>query len=144
MVEEILYAPRKRRDELKKAIDELRDARLDATANGAIRYDKDRVMSSASDDLLNNKVARIIDAEKEVDRAEKEFKKSQINALRLINLIESDTIREVCRRYFVELHSCRRVGYMMLYSASAIHKYKEQGIEEIKSKFSKTLDREQG
>ena len=134
MVEEILYAPRKRRDELKKAIDELRDARLDATANGAIRYDKDRVMSSASDDLLNNKVARIIEAEDKVKYAQIEMDYSKSQALKLINLIDNDIIKEVCRRYFIEFHSCREIGYQLCFSAMTISNYKKKGIYEIEKK----------
>ena len=134
MVEEILYAPRKRRDELKKAIDELRDARLDATANGAIRYDKDRVMSSASDDLLNNKVARIIEAEEKVKCAQIEMNYSKSQALQLINLIDNDIIKEVCRRYFIDFHSCREIGYQLCFSAMTISNYKKKGIYEIEQK----------
>ena len=134
MVEEILYAPRKRRDELKKAIDELRDARLDATANGAIRYDKDRVISSASDDLLNNKVARIIEAEEKVKCAQIEMNYSKSQALQLINLIDNDIIKEVCRRYFIDFHSCREIGYQLCFSAMTISNYKKKGIYEIEKK----------
>ena len=134
MVEDILYAPRKRRDELKKAIDELRDARLDATANGAIRYDKDRVISSASDDLLNNKVARIIEAEEKVKYAQIEMDYSKSQALQLINLIDNDIIKEVCRRYFIDFHSCREIGYQLCFSAMTISNYKKKGIYEIEQK----------
>lgn len=134
MVEDILYAPRKRRDELKKAIDELRDARLDATANGAIRYDKDRVISSASDDLLNNKVARIIEAEEKVKCAQIEMDYSKSQALQLINLIDNDIIKEVCRRYFIDFHSCREIGYQLCFSAMTISNYKKKGIYEIEQK----------
>ena len=134
MVEEILYAPRNLRDELKRAKDELENARLDATANGAIRYDKDRVMSSASDDLLNNKVARIIDAEEKVKYAQIEMDYSKSQALQLINLIDNDIIKEVCRRYFIEFHSCREIGYQLCFSAMTISNYKKKGIYEIEQK----------
>lgn len=134
MVEEILYAPRNLRDELKRAKEELANARLDATASGAIRYDKDRVMSSASDDLLNNKVARIIEAEDRVKYAQIEMDYSKSQALQLINLIDNDIIREVCRRYFIEFCSCREIGYQLCFSAMTISNYKKKGIYEIKQR----------
>lgn len=133
-IEKILYEPRNLRDELKIAKEELNNARLDATASGAIRYDKDRVMSSASDDLLNNKVARIIDAEDKVKFAQIEMDYSKSQALQLINLIDNDIIREVCRRYFIEFSSCREIGYQLCFSAMTISNYKKKGIYEIEQK----------
>ena len=76
-IEAVLYAPRERRDDLQRANQRLREARADATANGAIRYDKDKVICSPTDDMLNNKVARILDAEESVNEAEKGLKCAQ-------------------------------------------------------------------
>ena len=63
-IEAVLYAPRERRDALQRANQRLREARADATANGAIRYDKDKVQTSP-DDPMSKVVAEIMELEKE-------------------------------------------------------------------------------
>ena len=120
-IEAVLYAPRERRDDLQRANQRLREARADATANGAIRYDKD-------------KVARILDAEESVNEAEKGLKCAQHMAWQFVKKIDDDLIREICKRYYIEMKSCRQIGYEMLYSAMTISRYKQKGFREIAKK----------
>lgn len=133
-IEAVLYAPRERRDDLQRANQRLREARADATANGAIRYDKDKVICSPTDDMLNNKVARILDAEESVNEAEKGLKCAQHMAWQFVKKIDDDLIREICKRYYCEMKSCRQIGYEMLYSAMTISRYKQKGFREIAEK----------
>ena len=131
-LDEILMRPRKCRDNLARCNEELRNARLKAESNGAIRYDKDRIISSASDEGMVNKVQAILDAEANVDLAEAELKEAIVEADKVISLIDDDSIRNVIRGYYVDMYSCRQIGYIMMYSPRTIRRLKEKGIGILK------------
>ena len=119
-LDEILMRPRKCRDNLARCNEELRNARLKAESNGAIRYDLDKIIKSASDDGVPNKVQAIIEAETRVRDAELQLKQAVIRARALIMIIEEPTVREIAYRYYIELQSTKSIAYRLLMSESTV------------------------
>lgn len=133
---EILKRPKDKQKILERCNQELREARLDACANGAICYDKDRVMSTPNDEMLNNKVARIIEAEKSAQYAQLEFHQAKKDAQVLINQIDNERVKEVCQRYYIDLHPARHISTFLFLSRSTVWRYRNQGIDDIYHKIS--------
>ena len=132
-----LMKPREVRDQLGALNQKLREARLDATCNGSIRYDKDRVISSASDDGLVNKVDRIFETEKQIERKEQELHEAIHNANDLISCIDKDLTQKVVRAYYCEMLSCRQIGLDLLISPRHARRLKDIGKLEIIEKNEK-------
>ena len=125
-LDEILMRPRKCRDRLVICNEELRDARLKAESNGAIRYDLDKIIKSASDDGVPNKVQAIIEAEKRVQEAEKQYNLACEEAVKLITMIDDPIVKDIAYRYYIKLQSTKYISYKLLVSESTVIRRKRE------------------
>lgn len=124
----ILDEPRRLFFKLEDAKDKLEQLRADECANGAIRYDKDKVVSSPSADMLFNKVAPIIELEADINELRQQFDVAREDARSLIGLIDNDIARQVCMKYYCDCKSISEIGYEMMYSRNQIYYRRNIGI----------------
>lgn len=76
------------------------DMRLLAESTGAIRYDKEKIQTSPSQDALVNTVIRIIEAESEAAETAKELMDIKCKIIeQIISLDDEKYMRILCLRY---------------------------------------------
>ena len=131
-----LVRPREISRQVERCREEVERLKLEATANGAIRYDKDRVLSSPVGDLLENKVIAIVDKELELNRLKYELSLAKEKAFDVIGMLNNPLYRKVLILYFVNCMSCKEIGEALDKTTSNVRKIKSRAIDELINKLS--------
>lgn len=101
-------------------LEEVNDMRLLATSTGAIRYDKDNIVSSPSGDGLVNAIIKITDAENRAMKVAVELaEKKQEIVGKIIQLDDERCMRLLCL-YYVKHMKLEDVAKVMKYSSDRI------------------------
>lgn len=132
----VLVRPREMSRQVERCKEEVERLKLEATVNGAIRYDKDRVLSSPVGDLLENKVIAIVDKELELNRLKYESSLAKEKAFDVIGMLNNPLYRKVLILYYVNCMSCRDIGETLDKTYSNITTMKSRAIDCLMNKLS--------
>lgn len=132
----VLVRPREMSRQVERCKEEVVRLKLEATANGAIRYDKDRVLSSPVGDLLENKVIAIVDKELELNRLKYESSLAKEKAFDVIGMLNNHLYRKVLILYCVNCMSCKEIGEALDKTTSNITTMKSRAIDCLMNKLS--------
>lgn len=132
----VLVRPREMSRQLERCKEEVERLKLEATANGAIRYDKDRVLSSPVGDLLENKVIAIVDKELELNRLKYEVSLAKEKAFDVIGMLNNPLYRKILILYYVNCMSCKDIGESLDKTYSNITTMKSRAIDCLMNKLS--------
>ena len=132
----VLVRPREMKRQVERCKEEVVRLKLEATANGAIRYDKDRVLSSPVGDLLENKVIAIVDKELELNRLKYEASLAKEKAFDVIGMLNNPLHRKVLIFYCVNCMSCKEIGEALDKTTSNVTTIKSRAIECLLNKLS--------
>ena len=132
----VLVRPREMKRQVERCKEEVERLKLEATANGAIRYDKDRVLSSPVGDLLENKVIAIVDKELELNRLKYEASLAKEKAFDVIGMLNNPLYRKVLILYCVNCMSCKEIGEALDKTTSNVTTIKSRAIECLLNKLS--------
>lgn len=132
----VLVRPREMKKQVERCKEEVERLKLEATANGAIRYDKDRVLSSPVGDLMENKVIAIVDKELELNRLKYESSLAKEKAFDVIGMLNNPLYRKVLILYCVNCMSCKEIGEALDKTTSNVTTIKSRAIECLLNKLS--------
>ena len=132
----VLVRPREMKRQVERCKEEVVRLKLEATANGAIRYDKDRVLSSPVGDLMENKVIAIVDKELELNRLKYEASLAKEKAFDVIGMLNNPLYRKILILYYVNCMSCRDIGETLDKTTSNITTMKSRAIDCLMNKLS--------
>lgn len=132
----VLVRPGEMKKQVERCKEEVERLKLEATANGAIRYDKDRVLSSPVGDLLENKVIAVVDKELELNRLKYGLSLAKEKAFDVIGMLNNPLYRKVLILYCVNCMTCREIGEALDKTTSNVTTIKSRAIECLLNKLS--------
>ena len=129
IVYDLLMGPHRKRLEIARKeniIAELRSCLLP----GAIRYDKDRVQSSPSDQLSDT-MAKIDEMERQVEDLKAERSALIIRVNNMIEKLDNDIERAVLTEWYINRTKPSRIASNIGYSERRMYHYKKEGVKHL-------------
>lgn len=128
-VYDFLMGPHRKRLEIARKeniIAELRSCLLP----GAIRYDKDKVLSTPSDQLSET-MAKIDEMERQVEDLKAERSALIIRVNNMIEKLDNDIERAVLTEWYINRTKPSRIASNIGYSERRMYHYKKEGVQHL-------------
>lgn len=141
-VKQYLYSIRDERQEIKELRERIEDLEMSLYPSG-IRYDKDNVQSSPSQDRMAETVATIADYETMLQDRLDWLANRQKKAQWMINQLTSSLERQILNLYFLSARKTRMddIAGIVGYSKRTTYRYYLSGIKHIEAQIPQDVEK---